>query len=362
MLASMALVLACLVSPAYAQQNDLAAFAEVNLPDAPGPAPASGDSGQHQSIPSAANGAGVISGTVLDPNGDVIQGAHVVLADRAGNERAMESGPNGQFAFAALPAGSYKVTVTGNGMGKYASPWMTVRPGDIHLVSGVVLPVAAASASITVTGDHQEINEALADEQVQIAQDQRVLAVFPNFYSSYDWNAPPMGPRQKFRLAFRSMMDPMAFAGAAGVAGAEQYYNIFPGYGRGVPGYFKRFGAAYTNDFSARMLSSGLFASLFHEDPRYFYKGTGSFQSRAMYAMSCAFVTRNDEGKLRPNYSHVLGVFAAAALTNLYYPKENRGVGLTLANGAIETVGMSGTNIVREFILKGITSHAGGKP
>jgi hypothetical protein len=110
------------------------------------------------------------------------------------------------------------------------------------------------------------------------------------------------------------------------------------------------------------MLSSGLFASLFHEDPRYFYKGTGSVQSRTMYAVSCAFVTRNDEGRLRPNYSHVLGVFAAAALSNLYYPKENRGLTLTLANGAIETVGMSGTNIVREFILKGITSHAGGKP
>jgi hypothetical protein len=358
----MALVLPYLASPAYAQQHDFAASVVANLPDAPSPDMAFEGPGQNQSIPSAAKGASLISGTVLDPNGDVIQGAHVVLTDRAGNERAMESGPSGQFAFAALPPGSYKVRVTGNGMGNYVSPWVTVGPGDIRLVSGVVLPVAAASTSITVNGDHQEINEELADQQVQIAQDQRVLKVFPNFYSSYDWNAPPMGPKQKFRLAFRSMMDPMAFAGAAGVAGAEQYYNVFPGYGRGVPGYFKRFGAAYANDFSARMLSSGLFASLFHEDPRYFYKGTGSFQSRAMYAISCAFVTRNDEARLRPNYSHVLGVFAAAALTNLYYPKENRGVGLTLANGAIETVGMSGTNLVREFILKGITSHAGGKP
>ena len=127
-------------------------------------------------------------------------------------------------------------------------------------------------------------------------------------------------------------------------------------------GYFKRYGAAYTNDFSSRMLSSGLFASLFHEDPRYFYKGTGSFQSRTIYAISCAFIARNDQGHWRPNYSHVLGVFAAAALSNLYYPKSSRGVRLTLVNGAVETAGNSGTNIVREFILKGITSHAGGKP
>jgi hypothetical protein len=358
----MAFVFAYLVSPAYAQHRDLAASVAANLPDAPSPATTSEDGGQNQSRPSAANGTCVLSGTVLDTNDDLVQGAHVVLSDRAGNGRAMESGPDGQFAFPALPPGSYQVTVTGNGMGEYVSAWVTLRPGDIRLVSGVVLPVAAVSTSVTVNGNHLEINQALADEQVQIAQEQRVWRVFPNFYSSYNWHAPPMGPRQKFRLAFRSMMDPMAFAGAAGVAGFEQLNNIFPGYGGGVEGYFKRYGAAYANDFSARMLSSGVFASLFHQDPRYFYKGTGSFQSRTMYAVSCAFVTRNDEGRPRPNYSHVLGVFAAAALSNLYYPKDSRGLRLTLVNGVVETAGMSGTNIVREFILKGITSNAGGKP
>ena len=164
---------------------------------------------------------------MLDTNHDVIQGAHVVLTNRAGLERQMESGLNGQFAFSALPPGSYKVTVTGNGMGVFVSPWIAMHPGDSRIVSEAVLPVAAASSSITVNADRLQINQELADEQVQIATDQRVWGVFPNFYSSYDWNAPPMGPKQKFRLAFRSMMDPMAFAGAAGVAGAEQFYNVF---------------------------------------------------------------------------------------------------------------------------------------
>jgi hypothetical protein len=304
----------------------------------------------------------VISGTVLDTNNDVIQGAHVALLDRAGAMRELESGPDGQFAFSALPPGSYRLTVTGNGMGTFVSPWLTLHPGEIRIVAQAVLPVAAALTSITVNANHIEINQELADRQVQIAREQRVWGVFPNFYSSYDWNAPPMGPKQKYRLAFRSMMDPMAFAGAAGLAGFEQYYNIFPGYGRGIQGYFKRYGAAYANDFSARMLASGVFASLFHQDPRYFYKGRGSFQSRALYAISCAYVARDDNGRRRPNYSHVLGVFAAAALSNLYYPKDSRGLKLTLVNGAVETAGNSGTDLVREFLLKGITSHAGGKP
>ena len=304
----------------------------------------------------------VVTGTVMDTNGDVIQGARVVLTSRSGGlQREVQSGDNGQFAFSALPVGSYVVTVSGKDMNSLASPRFTISSGEVHIMSPMVLAVASATTSVTVTGDSEELKEQLSQQQVQIAVEQRVWGVFPNFYSSYDWHAPPMKPRQKFQLAFRSMIDPMAFAGAAGIAGAEQFYDIFPGYGSGAPGYFKRFGAAYTNDFSARMLSSGLFATLFHEDPRYFYKGTDSVRSRAMYAISCAFIARNDQGRWRPNYSHVLGVFTAAGLSNLYYPKENRGLSLTLINGAVETAGNAGTNIVREFILKGITTHAGGK-
>ena len=120
--------------------------------------------------------------------------------------------------------------------------------------------------------------------------------------------------------------------------------------------------AAYADNVIGRMVGSAMLPSLFHQDPRYFYKGTGSFPSRTMYAISSAVITRDDSGRTRPNYSHVLGVFAAAALSNLYYPKASRGLTLTLVNGAVETAGNAGSNIAREFILKGITTHAGGKP
>lgn len=346
---------------ARAQQSSEPLASRADLPDAPQAETAALDPGQNPSSQSAGQGTSIIAGTVMDSNGDVIQGARVVLTARSGAQvREIQSGSDGQFTFAALPAGSYKVTVSGRDMGKWVSQWLTVRPEQTRMLPAVVLSVTAAT-TVTVTGNSQTLKEELSEQQVQIAVQQRIWGVFPNFYSSYNWNAPPMEPRQKFQLAYRSMIDPMAFAGAAGIAGFEQYYNIFPAYGSGVAGYFKRYGAAYTNDFSSRMLSSGLFATLFHEDPRYFYKGTGSFRSRTTYAISCAFITRDDDGHWRPNYAHVLGVFAAAALSNLYYPKENRGLTLTLVNGAVETAGNSGTNIVREFILKGITSHAGGR-
>ncbi len=347
---------------ARAQQNSAAVTATAELPNAPAVGSGVVAAGQDPSSQSANQGSCTITGTVLDSNGDVIQGAHVVLTSRSGAlKREMLSGSDGQFAFAPLPAGSYKVTLSATHLGTWTSRWLTLHPQQTRIMPPVVLSVTTAT-TVTVTGNSQTIQEQLSEQQVQIAVQQRIWGVFPNFYSSYNWNAPPMEPKQKFQLAFRSMIDPMAFAGAAGIAGFEQYNNIFPGYGGGIAGFFKRYGAAYTNDFSSRMLSSGVFATLFHEDPRYFYKGTGSFRSRTMYAISRSFIARTDNKRWRPNYAHVLGVFAAAALSNLYYPKQNRGLTLTLVNGAVEMAGNSGTNIVREFILKGITSHAGGKP
>jgi Carboxypeptidase regulatory-like domain len=343
---------------AQARQAGEATNAAAVLPDAPGLGAARDDAGQNQSSPSAEEGTCTISGTVLDTNNDVVEDARVVLTSRGGAEREVQSGSNGEFSFSTLLPGSYRVTVSGNGMGTYVSLWMAIHAGDMHIVSQVVLPVATTASSVTVFGDKEQI----AEEQVQIAVHQRVLGVFPNFYSSYDWHAPPMGRKQKLKLALRSATDPVAFAGAGAIAGYQQYYNIYPDYGGGIEGYAKRYGAAYANDFSARMLSSAIFASVFRQDPRYFYKGTGSVTSRTLYALSSAVIARNDQGKWRPNYADVLGTFAAGALSNLYYPSSSRGLSLTLVNGLVEIAGHAGTSLLREFVLKGMTSHPGGKP
>jgi hypothetical protein len=44
-------------------------------------------------------------------------------------------------------------------------------------------------------------------------------------------------------------------------------------------------------------------------------------------------------------------------MSNLYYPELNEGVGLVFTNSLIEIGGMAGTNLIREFVLRGITSH-----
>ncbi len=296
-----------------------------------------------------------ISGTVLDTNGDIVEGARVTLTANDGHQLVVDTLADGQFTFAGLTPGVFKVTVTGPDMGTYSSPEIRLEKGEFRIVSGVVLPVARANTSVTVSAN----SETIAEEEVQVEIQQRVLGVFPNFYTSYDWNAAPLGRRQKFELAFHAATDPVAFAGAGVLAGIQQANNTYPEYGQGLKGYGRRFGAAYGNDVISRMLSSAVLPSVLHQDPRYFYKGTGTVMERARYAVMSVFVCRGDNGKPQPNASHLLGSFAAGAISNAYYPQANRGASLVMVNGLIEMAGNAGNNLLREFLFKRISNQAG---
>jgi len=300
-------------------------------------------------------GTATISGTVMDTNGDVLEGARVKLTAReGGREQTLETGPSGQFNFPGLMPGVFQLTVTGQGMATYSSTGIRVEAGEFRIVSGVVLAVTSTS-SVTVSADP----ETIAEEEVQVEIHQRVLGVFPNFYTSYDWNGAPLGTKQKFKLAFHAMTDPVAFAGAGALAGWQHANQIYPAYEYGFEGYAHRFGAAYANDAVGRMLASAVFPMLFHQDPRYFYKGTGTVRQRATYAIVSTVVCRGDNGKRQFNISHLLGVFASGAVSNLYYPEANRGAGLVVVNGLIETAGNMGNNLLREFLLKRLSKDSG---
>lgn len=300
----------------------------------------------------AAN-AGILSGTVLDTNQDVVQGAHLTL--RSGTKVwKVTSGGDGQFEFTGLPAGTYELTATGPGFGSFMSqPIQLPQDGSI-ILPPIRLSVVTAATDVLVTADKEQ----LSVEQVQIAEQQRVFGVIPNFYSSYDWNAPPMLAKQKYHLAFRSLFDPVSFLEVAGIAGAEQYKNVFPAYGSGLQGYAKRYGAAFANHASGDILGRAVYPALFHQDPRYFYKGTGTVRRRAFYAISAAVIARGDDGRWHPNYSHIMGNLTAGAISNLYYPASDRGASLVFLNALAETGADAAGNLIREFVLKDLTSHA----
>jgi hypothetical protein len=190
----------------------------------------------------------------------------------------------------------------------------------------------------------EQVHEA-AEEQLKQQEHQRVLGIFPAFNSSNTQNAAPLNPSQKFRLAFKSATDPFTFAFAAVDASINQLQDDFHGYGQGMAGYSKRFGASYVDTFDGTMLGNALLPSLFHQDPRYFRRGTGSVKSRIWYAALSTVRCKGDNGRWQPSYSNLLGNLTAGTISNLYYPEQDRGVGLTFqraftvsAEGAIGAV------------------------
>jgi len=330
-----------------AQEPDHVEF--MSLPEAPQPRGLAAGQNSASQEPGTANA----SGTVLDKNGNVVKAAEVTLSGLT--VQTVESGEYGQFKFTGLGPGVYKLTVTAPGMKTFTSRRISLNTGEFRILPTVVLSIAPVSTTVVVNAGTKE---QLSEEQMHISVQQRIGGVIPNFYTSYDWKAPPMLAKQKFQLSLRSLVDPVSFVSVAGLAGVQQYQNAFPDYGGGMQGYGKRFGAAMGNHLSAVLLGKAVYPSIFHQDPRYFYKGRGSIRSRVLHAISSAVIARGDNGHWQPNYSRVLGHFSAAAISNLYYPPASRGGSLVVYNSLAGIGENAVANLIREFLPKSFTSHA----
>ncbi len=339
-----------------------------DLPDAP--VAQAGASGAPAGV-----GTGSIAGTVSDIGGGLVAGAKVTLeaiapvggtggapgGGRAAADRVETADSGGRFVFKGVEAGRFRVTIAAAGLETFVSEEIVLKAGETRELQQISLPVASAKADVEVVVTQVEI----AQEQIALEEKQRVLGVLPNFYTSYIWSAAPLTAGQKFHLAARSVTDPVEFLGAAAQAGGQYYFEVYPGYGYGVSGYFKRYAAAYGDGMFARMIGSAVLPSVLHQDPRYFYKGSGSKRSRVWYALSRAVITRGDSGRAEPNYSKIGGSFLAGGISNAYHPAANRGIGLTIANGLIDTAGNAVDNLIREFLLRDLTpsvpDYANGK-
>jgi hypothetical protein len=69
-------------------------------------------------------------------------------------------------------------------------------------------------------------------------------------------------------------------------------------------------------------------------------------------------LTRSDHGNKRFNFLGVGSDIASAALTNAYYPHQNRGFGLFFTNWGIVMARRIGNNVLHKFVLRRFTTHA----
>lgn len=111
-----------------------------------------------------------------------------------------------------------------------------------------------------------------------------------------------------------------------------------------------------SNNIIGNMIGSAILPSLLKQDPRYFYKGTGTISSRVFYAIANSVICKGDNGHWQTNYSGIGGGLASGAISNLYYPASSRsGVALSFENAGIGTVETAVQNLVQEFVIRRLT-------
>ncbi|MGD0799973.1 MAG: carboxypeptidase-like regulatory domain-containing protein [Terracidiphilus sp.] len=296
-----------------------------------------------------------ISGTVVDVNGDLIPEAKAVLDGPAlTDRRTIVVDVNGFFQFSGLtPGTAYHVTVSAKGFVTWNSATVTLTPGQFLFLTDCKLQVEGNVTSVTVYSSPDEI----AVEQVKVEEQQRILGIIPNFYVVYDPNPAPLTAKLKFKLAFRVSVDPISYIGAAFLGAIDQAADT-PNYVQGWKGYGQRVGAVYAGGVTDIMFGGAILPTILHQDPRYFYQGTGTKKSRLMHALANPFLCKGDNGRREINYSSIGGDIASAAISNAYYPESNRGAELVLQNVLIDTGERMVSSILQEFVLRKLTPKA----
>jgi hypothetical protein len=291
---------------------------------------------------------------VVDQSGAIVAGAQATLIRENQPPKQQAVDGNGRFSFADVAPGPFQLNIAAPGLATQTISGV-LQPGDNYVAPEVALRVAPAVTSVRVEPPQEEI----AEEQIKEQEKQRVLAIMPNFYVSYVPDAVPLSSKQKFKLAFRTVTDPFTFVLNGAFAGAEQAENQFSGFGQGAQGYGKRFGAGYADIVSATFIGSAILPSILKQDPRYFYKGTGSKRSRLLYALANSVICRGDNRHWQPNYSYIGGSLAAGGIANLYYPKADRSrVGFIFETTGIGIGETAVLDVLQEFFIRKLTTRS----
>ena len=317
-----------------------------------GPAPSTpgGSEQKTQDMNTQATKPGSVIGTVLDQSGALSVGTAIrLIPEDKSAYREVISGDNGQFSFSNVPPGHFQLSVSSTGFGNeiYSGD---LAPGQTFLVPPIVLSVATVVTQVRVTVDPVEV----ATEEIREQEHQRVLSFIPNFYVSYRPDAAPLTTKLKYQLAWKSSTDVVTIGGVAFLAGLQQAGDQYSEFGQGAQGYAKRFGAAYGDAFASTFLSGAVFPSLFKQDPRYFYRGTGSTKKRILYAISNSVWCKGDNGRWQVNYSNIAGAVSGAALASTYYPSTNQGMEI-LKDSLIRMGESSLAGVLQEFVLRKLT-------
>ena len=117
---------------------------------------------------------GTIRGTVVDPQGQPVKGAAILIVDEATEvPRALETDDQGRYEAANLRPGSYRVEVVTPNFKRFEQPGLVLRAAGTQLVD-VTLEIGNVSETVTVSADalnnitldNQAISRGLDEQQL----------------------------------------------------------------------------------------------------------------------------------------------------------------------------------------------------
>jgi hypothetical protein len=177
----------------------------------------------------------------------------------------------------------------------------------------------------------------------------RIFGIIPNYRSSPSLkDYTPLTVRQKFKLATQDSFDPGTLVLGALFAGEAQLTKSTPSFGQGVPGYARYFAASYTDFVVGDYMTEAIYPAVFHEDPRYFRRGSGGTWSRLGSAVGQIFWTHTDSGHGQFNLSEIIGNSTAVAISSAYYPDNRSAVDASTKLGVQIGVDIA-ANVLKEF-------------
>jgi hypothetical protein len=215
------------------------------------------------------------------------------------------------------------------------------RPSEAPQSSDTTLPDAPKSGAQKAPAPKRED---------RLPQTKRILGVIPNFRSvSTDVILPPQSAKEKFMTATEDSFDYSSVFIPALLAGYNMGTKADPEFGQGAAGFGRYLWRAAVDQTSENYMVEFVMPVATREDSRYYTLGRGGFMKRTGYAMSRAFVTRNDAGRDTFNFSEVVGSGAASGLSSLYYPARQRSFANTGSEWGLDVAIDAASFEVKEF-------------
>jgi hypothetical protein len=192
--------------------------------------------------------------------------------------------------------------------------------------------------------------QAAAQDSEDGKQSRRILGIIPNFRSvNANTKLPPLPAGQKAKLMLEDSFDYSSFIYVGLLSGISQAEGSYPEFHTGGPAYARYYWHSFADTVDGNVMTEFIFPVATREDPRYYTLGRGGFLKRTGYSVSRLFVTRTDGGGRAPNFSEIVGNGAAAGISSLYYPSQERTWTKT-GQRWVTQVGLDGfSDLIKEF-------------